>query len=116
MATAAGRVEPLADSKDIGAVIRLGVQRAGRLLVVYARHRRDEHPTRIAMIASRKVGGAVARNRARRLLREATRGLSWRQGVDVVLVARAACPGSTFHDVQTELEMLAGQLGLRDSS
>lgn len=115
MATAAsGRVERLSDPQDIGAVIRLGAQRAGRLLVVYARHRQDDRQARMAMVASRKVGGAVARNRARRLLREAARNLDWRHGVDVVLVARAACPGSNFHDVQAELATLAGQLGLRD--
>ncbi len=47
--------------------------------------------TRIGMTASRKVGNAVARNRARRLLREAAR-LCYPHiagGWDVVLVARS---------------------------
>ena len=47
-----------------------GVKRVGRLFVLYL-YPGDE-PAR-AVVASRKVGGAVARNRAKRLLREAIR-------------------------------------------
>jgi len=47
--------------------------------------------TRIGIVASRKVGNAVARNRARRLLREAARQLysNITSGWDIVLVARS---------------------------
>ncbi len=46
----------------------------------------------MGVTASRRVGGAVERNRARRLLREAARHLlpGWKMGWDVVLIARAA--------------------------
>lgn len=46
--------------------------------------------TRIGFIASRKVGNAVARNRARRLLREAVRHLYSHipAGWDLILIAR----------------------------
>lgn len=70
--------------------------RAGRPTVsVEARRRAEDGPVGLGFTASRKVGGAVARNRAKRRLREAARrllpelGLA---GVDYVLVARQQTP------------------------
>lgn len=61
----------------------------GRLMVLYLR-RGEGASLRLGVVSSRKVGNAVARARARRLLREAYRRNRHRlQGeVDVVLVAR----------------------------
>ncbi len=47
-----------------------GVKKVGRLVVVYLLPADD---TARAVVASKKVGGAVARNRAKRVLREALR-------------------------------------------
>lgn len=113
-------VDRLRYPRDIAAVLRGRRQRAGRLAVVYVREAEHEGPARIAVVASRKVGGAVARNRAKRLLREAARHLIWEPGYDVVLVARAACATSVMQDVHAEVSDLASQLGtvrvLRDAS
>ena len=43
---------------------------------------------RVGVVASRKVGGAVARSRAKRLLREAYRRAPSRPAGDLVLIAR----------------------------
>ncbi len=61
----------------------------------------------IAVVAARRIGGAVQRNRARRILRAA-----WQQAVpqtddrDVVLVAREAIRGATTQDLVTEMTRL----------
>ncbi len=57
--------------------------------------------TRVGFTASRKVGNAVVRNRARRLMREAMRRLYPRvsPGWDLVLVARSPVADASLSDV-----------------
>jgi ribonuclease P protein component len=102
----------LRDGRDIVAVLRGRRQRAGHLAVLHVRSQPEGGPPRVAVVASRRVGNAVSRNRAKRLLREASRHLCWQVGTDVVLVARAGCATSRFEDVRAEVEGLASGLGV----
>lgn len=104
----------LSDDREIGAVLRGRRQHAGHLAVAHVRRDREEGPPRVAVVASRRVGSAVARNRAKRLLREASRHVCWRPGTDVVLVARGACAASMMQPVRDEVEQLADRLGVLD--
>ena len=71
----------------------------------------ETRASRWGFITSKRVGNAVKRNRARRLLREAVRALMpvVVEGWDVVLVASRAiiAPGVRMQHVQTELKWLA---------
>ncbi|HEX7246801.1 MAG TPA: ribonuclease P protein component [Actinomycetota bacterium] len=65
-------------------------------------------------VAARRVGGAVERNRAKRVLREAWRQVSPQLtgDIDAVLVAREAIRGATTRDLVNEMsELLAGRVG-----
>jgi ribonuclease P protein component len=60
-------------------------------------------PTRFAFTASRHVGSAVARNRGKRLLREAVREQlkAVEPGWDCLLIVREATPKAEYAAVQT---------------
>ena len=60
--------------------------------------------TRLGVITSKKIGGAVLRTRARRLLREAFRLNQHRlaRPVDLVLVARQSIVEKAFADVERD--------------
>ena len=84
-----GRVR-LSRSADFDRVFRHGRSHAGRELVLYVFPRGEEDEPRLGLSVSRKVGGAVQRNRVKRLLREAFALESARlpAGTDAVVVAR----------------------------
>jgi ribonuclease P protein component len=82
----------LSRSGEFDRVYRDGTSHATRYLVLYSFPRQAEEgdEVRLGVSVSRKVGGAVERNKAKRVLREAFWGLSDRLPArhDFVLVAR----------------------------
>lgn len=93
----AGMPETLKRRQDFLAAAR-GVFRAMPAVVVQMRDRKDDAPPRVGFTATRRIGKAVVRNRARRRLREIVRQLPANvllPGRDYVFIAReetAACP------------------------
>jgi ribonuclease P protein component len=81
----------LSRSADFERVYREGRSHASRYLIVYAFPRsEDDEPPRLGVSVGRKLGGAVQRNRVKRLLREAfwARADELAPGLDFVIVAR----------------------------
>ena len=57
--------------------------------MVHVKLRGDQQPPRVAVVAGRRVGNAVTRNRAKRRLREVIRAADLPVSIDVVVTAKA---------------------------
>lgn len=75
-------------------------------LTVQSRNRDDGKPPRVGFTTTKKLGGAVARNRIRRRLREVARlnlePLA-KTGFDYVVIGRAPALERPFSDLQQDL-------------
>ena len=89
---------------EFDAVFKRGARLDGRLFLLVAAPNGRAFD-RLGLAVSRRVGGAVERNRARRLLREGFRRLagSGSPGIDLVVVARAPLARRGQAEVDREL-------------
>jgi ribonuclease P protein component len=85
-----------------GCLIANVLQRPGRLTA------------RLGVVTGKRVGNAVARNRARRLMRESFRLHQHELSgpVDLVLVARPSIAGKKFADVERDFLRVLRQAGI----
>ena len=111
----AGAVPPrerrLREGWQFREVYRSGSSYHGTLMTLVSLARQDDHG-RVAYVASRKVGSAVKRNRAKRVLREAFRALPeadkdrarWR-----IWIARTPCSEARQVEVSAEMRRLVSR-------
>ena len=107
-------IERIQKRSDFLAAARASSHAKGAV-VMQARDRADDSPViRVGFTATRKIGGAVVRNRAKRRLREAARLLTplhGRAGCDYVFIARMGTADRDWDrlldDVKSALTRLA---------
>jgi ribonuclease P protein component len=109
------RVARLSNASEFRRVKDRGRSYAGRFIVLGVLREIDPGgPTRIGLVTSRRVGGAVVRNRVRRRLREAIRVSRprLRGGAWLVVVARHLAANATAAELQAEWLRLAGRASM----
>ena len=96
----------------------LAIQGGGRRTMgdhymLFARRAEDEAaPARLGVTVSRKVGGAVLRNKVKRWIRESCRRMQadLPAGLDLVVVARPSAARAGYEPTAAELANLARRL------
>ena len=90
---------------------------ANSYLVLYAR-KNHTATNRVGITVSKKLGGAVVRNRVRRRLREVYRlhELQFSPGWDIVVVARSRCVNADFQKLSRAYLSLAEKAGIVEAA
>ena len=90
-------------SSDYQAIYKTGCKIYSPHFVLFSRGNPLEHP-RMGITASRKVGGAVVRNRVKRLFREIFRRYLDQipNRFDIVVNAKSGCGDTHYEDLKVE--------------
>ena len=108
-----GRGQRLQQGWEFERTRKEGQRLAKGCLILNWRIGEGQNSPRLGVITSRKIGGAIVRSRARRVLREAFR-LHQHELVpaDIVLVARNSIAGKNRREVEKDFLSAAKQAGL----
>ena len=109
-----GRASRLAQSRDFASVRQQGERLAQGCLIANWNRLPDGGTPKLGVVTSKKIGGAVERSRARRLLRETFRQHQHElaQPVELVLVARNSIAGKKLADVEKDFLAALNRAGL----
>jgi ribonuclease P protein component len=90
---------------DFEAIYQSGLKVNGRLMTMFVRSNQGTH-ARLGIAATRKIGGAVVRNRAKRLTRELFRHHKPATAIDIVVVPRREFLDAPYPSLEREFNNL----------
>lgn len=104
----------LKDGSEFRRVYEQGRKTVGTALILWHRAGDPAAGPRLGLSVSSKVGGAVRRNRLKRLLREAFRlhRDELKPGLELVCYPRPGCPWKGYADAEKDLLELCKKAGL----
>jgi ribonuclease P protein component len=106
-----GKRQLVRGSRNFRRIISKGKKHVGACSVLYVVS--GQPATRIGIVAGKRIGGAVERNRAKRLLREAMRlnRAMIADGFEIVLIARKAAVHNTLQCIELDTTRLLERAG-----
>jgi len=109
------KYRPITKNKEFVRVYSRGKSYVHPQIVLYVSKNKVGH-TRVGLTATKKVGGAVQRNRARRIMRAALREHLSQNigGYDIIVVARGQTPRLKSTQLSKTLGHLFKKAGLPD--
>ena len=109
------RASRLGQNRDFARVRQQGERLIFGCLIANWHRLPDGALPKLGVVTSRRIGNAVARSRARRLLRESFRQHQHElsRPVELVLVARNSIAGTKFADVDRDFVAALNRAGLR---
>lgn len=101
-----GKARRVRRSGEYQRAFKAGIRVHGRFFT-FVMSSNSSSTVRLGIVASRKLGDAVTRNRAKRLIREAFRRMASTKpaGVDVVVIPRTALFDASFENVQDDFDV-----------
>jgi len=105
------RLHRLRSPRDFERIFQLGTRGSSGPVTCVALDAGEDRPPRAGLAVGGSVGGAVRRNRAKRLLREAARANCVRAGFDVVFIARPELPGRSFEEIKSSVRAALEKAG-----
>ncbi|WP_108667545.1 ribonuclease P protein component [Euzebya rosea] len=103
----------LRSGREIRAVFDARNAMGTATLVVHGRPSDPTHECRATVVAGRRVGGAVQRNRAKRRIRAALQAADLPPGMDLVVTAKPPAVTAAFADVRKDLERALSRVHVR---
>jgi ribonuclease P protein component len=99
-----GRAARIGPSGDFSRIRQHGQRLVLGCLIANWQRLPDGAKPKLGVVTSKKIGGAVERNRARRLLRESFRQHQheFAQPVELILIARNSIAGKKFAEVEKD--------------
>ena len=100
-----GKAKKLLNKKEFDRVFRKGFRKRGSFIEIIALAN-QRGVSRLGLAVSRRTGGAVQRNRIKRVIREVFRTFSPLAGesVDLVVTARKYAAKAAFSEIQEEFK------------
>jgi ribonuclease P protein component len=93
---------------DFERIYKQGLKASGRLMTLFLL-KTGQPESRLGVAATRRIGNAVTRNRAKRLVREIYRRHKPAPGLDIVVVPKREFVSADFSDLEREYTAILGK-------